>query len=234
MSAAATPTAAELAAEFALRKEDDPVSLRRERIAVHLPQLTLEAELALPFAARALLVLVASCASGDDDARLEAALQREGFATLRLDLLQSAECRYADAPNHLPLLTERLLALIAELHRQIALDAIPALPIGLIGGGQTTPLVVRVAAQRDRDVRALVCHGGLIDLAGRQYLKVLQAPLLLLAAAGDSAALANAERARPYLPGVCRVETLTETDAETYAARRAALTAAWFRCHLAA
>lgn len=209
------------------------MSLRHERITVHLPQQTLTGDLALPFSARALLVLVAACAASDDECKLAEALHHEGFATLRVDLLNSNECRFTDAASHLPLLTERLLAVIAEAHRQIELDVIPPLPIGLVAGGQTTPLAVRVAAQRDRDVRALVCHGGLVDLAGLQYLKVLQAPLLLLADAGDSAAIANAERAGPHLSAIFRMETLAETEAEARLQRQAALTAAWFGCHLA-
>lgn len=208
------------------------MTLRHEQLTVHLPPLTLHGDLALPDAARALIVFVATC-TGDAEEGLAAALHDEGFATLQVDLLRSDECRFADASAHLPLLTGRLLAVIGQLRQQIALDVLPALPIGLVASGQATPLAVRVAAQRDQEIKALVCHGGLVDLAGLQYLKVLRAPLLILADAGDTAAIDNARRAMPRLPGICKVETLPDGDAAARAERQAALTVAWFRCHLA-
>lgn len=213
--------------------------LSRSAITVSLPQLTLHGELAQPYApAHGLLVFVTPCAenrppeTADTDEEREQAMHREGFATLRIDLLRAEECRFADARDHLPLLAERLLAVIGHLHQQILLETIPALPIGLVAAGAMTPLAVRVAAQRDREVRALVCHGGLIDLAGLQYLKALQAPLLLLAEAGDTPALANAQRAQAHIAGICRIETLDDADPGARRQRETALTLAWFRCHL--
>ncbi|MBI2307661.1 MAG: hypothetical protein HYU78_10200 [Rhodocyclales bacterium] len=209
------------------------MTLHHEPLAVHLPELTLHGDLALPDAARAYLVFVSTCA-GSGAAAFAAPLQQAGFATLQIDLLQSEECRFADAGGHLPLLAKRLLAVIGQLHQQIGLDVIPALPVGLVASGQATPAAVRVAAQRDQDIRALVCHGGLIDLAGLQYLKVLQAPLLFVADPGDTPAVDNARRAQPHLPGICKVEVLPEADALARAERLAALSIDWFHSHLIA
>lgn len=212
--------------------------LTHQKFTVALPALTLSGDLALPYVPQALLVLIRPCAAPDpvdppDTAAQVTALHDASFATLHIDLLAADECRFADAANHLPLLGERLLAVISELHRRIMLEMIPSLPIGLVAAGEMTPLAVRVAAQRDRDVRALVCHGGLIDLAGLQYLKVLQAPLLLFVDADDTAAIGNARRALPHITGVGKLELLTDRDAEARTRRLAALTVAWFRCHLA-
>lgn len=113
------------------------------------------------------------------------------------------------------------------------LEAVPTLPVGLAAAGATTPPAVRAAARRDRDVQALVCDGGLVDLAGLQYLKVLEAPLLFLADAGDEAALANARRAQAHVSGTFRIETLAGSDGEERQEQAARLAAAWFRCHLA-
>lgn len=213
--------------------------LNRSAIDVALPQLNLHGELAFPYApARGLLVVVGSCAESrpaegaEADEERERAMHREGFATLRIDLLRAEECRFADAREHLPLLTERLLAVIGHLRQQILLEAIPALPIGLVAAGAMTPLAVRVAAQRDREVHAVVCHGGLIDLAGLQYLQALQAPLLLLAETGDTAALANAQRAQAHITAIFRIETLGDGDRGLRRQRETELTLAWFRCHL--
>lgn len=202
-------------------------------LTVTLPTTTLRGRLALPYVVRGLIVIVtprswgAACAvaggesgdsgggagaeAADSDEALARALHAAGFATLGIDLLHGDECRFADASRHLPLLGERLLAVVSALRLQIALDAIPAIPIGLFADGDATPLAIRVAAQRDQDVAALACHGGLVDLAGLQYLKVLQAPLLLLFDAADTIGLTNARRAKPYLAGPCEIRELAAT-----------------------
>ena len=46
--------------------------------------------------------------------------------------------------------------------------------------GIPRPAAIRCAAQRDTQVKALLCHGGLIDRAGVQSLELLVAPLLML------------------------------------------------------
>jgi len=211
--------------------------LDRRPLTIALPQLTLAGELAMSYTAHGLVLFVSPChspASEDLSAEesLAMALHREGFATARLDLLLADECRFADAASHLPLLSERLLGVLAHLHRQIELEAIPDLPIGLFASRDATPLAVRAAAQRDRDVRALVCHGGLVDLAGLQYLKALQAPLLMLAESGDAPTLDNARRAAQRIGGICRVEALDDESRSARDERITALTLAWFGCHL--
>lgn len=217
-----------------------PEHLTRRTLTVPLPKLTLSGELALPHGApRGLIIFVTSSTEscvGDvfpDLAGNARALRDEGFATLRIDLLRPEESRFADACEHLPQLGERLLALIGHLRQQMLLEAIPPLPIGLVAAGAMTPLAVRVAAQRDHDVRALVCYGGLVDLAGLQYLKLLQAPLLLLADAEDTPALANAQRAQAHLLGIRRIETLDDPDVGERRLRQGTLLRAWFSCHLA-
>lgn len=194
-------------------------------LTVTLPTTTLRGRLSLPYVLRGLVVIVtprswgAACAmeggsegndadAGESDGTLARALHAAGFATLGIDLLHGDECRFADASRHLPLLGERLLAVVSALRQQIALDALPSVPIVLFADGDATPLAIRVAAQRDRDVTALACHGGLVDLAGLQYLKVLQSPLLMLFDADDTIGLTNARRAKPYLAGPCEIREL--------------------------
>jgi hypothetical protein len=57
------------------------------------------------------------------------------------------------------------------------------------------PAAIRAAAQRDTQVRAVACHGGLIDRAGAQALELLIAPLLMLIDADDDTAFAAYRRA---------------------------------------
>ena len=90
---------------------------------------------------------------------------------------------------------------------------------------------MRVAAQRDKDIGALVCHGGLVDLAGLQYLKVLQAPLLFFADIEDILAARNLQRAKAYLPGIVEMERLP-TPSDLAAGFAAEHTTRWFERHL--
>ena len=55
--------------------------------------------------------------------------------------------------------------------------------------------MVRIAAQRDHDIAAIVCRGGLIDLAGILYLRTLASPLLVLHEQSDTQHTASNRRA---------------------------------------
>mgnify|MGYP000962583457 FL=1 len=199
---------------------------------IAFPHATLHGVLLLPAMSRGLVVFVAArdCATLATTGGIAEALHHVGFSTLTIDLLIDSEAHFADAETHLPHLAERLLGVISYLHRQMEADAIPDQPIGLVAAGDATPLAVRVAALRDKEIHAVVCHGGLVDLAGLQYLKVLQAPLLLIADAADDIASRNLQRAKPHIAGVALLERLPGDVADP-AAAMAALTVSWFqRC----
>ncbi|MFA7291578.1 MAG: hypothetical protein WC023_04930 [Rhodocyclaceae bacterium] len=213
--------------------------LEHRHLDLVLAHATLEGDLVLPAHSQGLILFVAGCgsaafsASGDADQRLHQA----GFGTLTIDLLIESECHYADAESHLPHLVERLLAVIAHLRRLMDSESITEQPIGLVAAGATTPLAARVAALRDNEVRALVCHGGLIDLAGLQFLKVLQAPVLMLVDAADDRTATNLQRARPHIPALVSVERLAADDGspegnEASANAAAVKTVRWFQQHL--
>lgn len=148
-------------------------------------------------------------------------LHAAGIATCTADLLDAASARYADAGAHLPMLTERLLALLSYLHRLMDSETIPTLPIALVAAGDTTPVAIRAAAIRDSAVSRVVAIGGLVDLAGLQYLQAMRAPLLMLLSPDDGMAEANLARARGRM--TCRIDVArlpTATDDEAHAAAR--------------
>ncbi len=62
-------------------------------------------------------------------------------------------------------------------------------------------MVVRAAAIRDRDIYAVVCRGGLIDLAGMLYLRTLASPLLVLVGDGEQRVETSNRRALRELTG---------------------------------
>lgn len=184
---------------------------------------TLHGNLDMPADASGLVVFVdAAAEEAAGTAQAAEILHDTGFGTLTMPLLQASEMHFADAGTHLPQLVERLLTILAHLRRQIANQALPDLPIALIAAGNATPVAIRAAAIRDEDVSAVVCHGGLVDLAGLQYLRVLRAPLLVLVDAEDSLAAVNARRALDFVGGTSGLETLAATDASLSAAMQVA------------
>ncbi len=195
----------------------------------------IQGQLAMPERSRGIIIFVTARDSSTAAAtgNMAGMLQDYDFGTLVIDLLHENEAHFADAENHLPQLSERMLAVIGQLHREMEIEAIARQPIGLIAAGPMTPLAVRVAALRDKEVRALVCHGGLIDLAGLQYLKVLQAPLLLIADETDTVSVNNLQRALKHIPAVVSMERLPAASKDA-AAHTGQLTAQWFRRYLRA
>lgn len=129
-----------------------------------------------------------------DDA-LAVVLQHSGFGTLTLDLLTPAEERFADLQHNVPLLARRLLDGLAMIRQRMLLGELPTLPIGLCAADGCSPAALRVAAQRDHDIYAVVCRGGLIDLAGTLYLRSLRAALLVLIGEDDERLGASNRRA---------------------------------------
>jgi hypothetical protein len=150
----------------------------------------------LPPGAAGLIVLAhAGLSPASHDETLAIILQHRGFATLTLDLLPHKEERFADVHNNVSLLAKRLLEGLNLIKRQMLNEEIPALPLGLCAAGYASPAIVRVAAQRDHDIVAIACRGGLIDRAGMLYLRSLSSPLLLLVGETNTTLIASSQRA---------------------------------------
>ena len=199
----------------------------------------LHAELTLPARPSALVVLAHAGPNPEarDDA-LAVILRHAGIGTLRCDLLTSSEARFADNHHQVSLLASRLLDGLTLLRQQMLLDDLPTLPVGLCGAGDCSPVVVRAAAIRDRDIFATVCRGGLIDLAGMLYLQTLVSPLLVLVGEGEQRLEASNRRALHELAGRKELKLLpASADAPDSAAAFewvARETARWFVDHLPA
>lgn len=166
-----------------------------QHLLLHTPHGPLYGQLELPPAAHALIVLARARHQAVDTAII-AHLASRGYALAGLDLLTAQEAHFVDATQNVARLTERLLDLLTLLRRT---PGVADLPLGIFASGDSTPAAIRAAAQRDSQVRALACHGGLVDRAGLQALTCLRAPLLLLVDAGDHTARLAFERARPHL-----------------------------------
>ena len=152
--------------------------------------------LTLPAQISALVVL--SHAGPTPEARADAlasVLRHAGLGTLTIDLLTASEGRFADNQHNIPLLARHLLDALGLIKRRMLLAELPTLPIGLCAAGDCSPAALRVAALRDHDIFAVVCRGGLIDLAGMLYLRSLASPLLILVGENDERVAASNRRA---------------------------------------
>lgn len=200
-------------------------------ISIHTEHGSLHGLLALPADARGLVVLAHAGALPEchDDA-LAAALREAGMATLVIDLLTHQEERFADVHNNVPLLAKRLLDCLALIKRQMQNGELPLLPIGLCGADSTSPVAIRVAALRDHDIAAVVCRGGLIDLAGMLYLRSLESPLLVLVDDADQRVVASNRRALQEV-GSRKELTLVPRSAHDLCAATADSALRWFASH---
>ncbi|MCB1933004.1 MAG: hypothetical protein KDI45_11125 [Candidatus Accumulibacter sp.] len=171
-------------------------------IAIDSGNVHLHAQLALPAQPSALVVLAHAgpTPAARDDA-LAVVLRHAGFGTLSLDLLTRSEGRFDDNHHNVSLLASRLLDGLALIKRRMLLAELPMLPVGLSAAGYCSPVLVRAAATRDHDIFAIVCRGGLIDLAGVLYLRTLVSPLLVLVGDGEQRVEASNRRALRELGG---------------------------------
>ena len=143
------------------------------------------------------LVVLAHAALALDgrDGVLAGIFRHAGLSTLSVDLLAAQEEHFPDVHNNVPLLSKRLLDFLGLIKHRTLLGEIPAQPLGLYAANATSPVVIRTAALRDHDIAAIVCRGGLIDLAGMLYLRSLESPLLMLVEETDSRHIASSRRA---------------------------------------
>ena len=199
----------------------------------------LHGRLTLVAAATGLVILVEDCAG--QDARNEVLAGRfrlAGLSTLSIDLLARQEAHFADVHNNVPLLAKRLLDFLELIRKRMLIGELAAQPLGLWAADATSPAAVRVAALRDHDIAALVCRGGLIDLAGMLYLRTLAAPLLVLIEETEVRLVASNRRALQEVHGLRELKLIPEIGIE-YAASAGFEIAAgeasdWFVKHFAA
>lgn len=131
---------------------------------------------ALPDSPRGLVLLPKAHRVAVDDPNT-LIFRQAGYAVLAIELLSEREMHYADAAQDVARLTARLLDVLALAERDGDMER---LPLVIFASGEATPAALRAAARRDAQVRALAVHGGPIDRAGLEALRMLAAPLLML------------------------------------------------------
>jgi putative phosphoribosyl transferase len=164
------------------------------------------------------------------------ALETRGLATLLIDLLTPEE----DAVDRdtaalrfdIPMLAERLVAIIEWLHDQ---SGTVHLPIGLFGASTGGGAALVAAADRPRSVAAVVSRGGRPDLAGHALPRVT-APTLLIVGGRDTPVIHMNQEAMARMHGVVQLEIVagaTHLFEEPGALEQvAALATDWFARYL--
>ena len=175
--------------DFTLDGLSASVSIRSEHGLLH-------GRLALPPASRGIVVLTHIAQVQDTkDEWLVSQFHYAGLSTLSTGLLTHHEEHYPDVHNNVPLLSKRLVAFLEVIKNGMTAGELETQPLGLFAANATSPVALRVAALRDHDIAAVVCRGGLIDLAGMLYLHSLESPLLMLVEESDEPHLASNRRA---------------------------------------
>lgn len=192
-------------------------------LAIHTPHGQLYGQLELPDHPRG-LILLARAHHAPVDAIIAGHLADRGFAVFTMELLSSQEAHFVDATQNVPRLSQRLLDVLDLIRRDGDMES---LPLAIFATGDSTPAAIRVAAQRDTQIKALAAHGGIVDRAGLQALNLLSAPLMMLFDADDSIGETAFLRATPHLN--CIHEKYMLKQGEDLAAP----VAAWFSRYLA-
>lgn len=155
------------------------------------------------------LILIARSHHLPIDGVIAAKLVAQGYAVFVMELLTTHELQFADATQNVPRLAQRLIDTLDMIRND---GDMQDLPLGLFASGDIAPAAIRTGAQRDAQVKAVVCHGGLIDRAGAQALDLLIAPLLMLFDAADTIGEIAYQRATSHLRGIHQKQTLDIGD----------------------
>jgi len=198
---------------------------------------TMEGMLELPHAAAGVVLF----AHGSGSSRLSPrnnhvaqVLHGAGIGTLLLDLLTPNEDRQQHNRFDITLLTGRLRAAAAWLGAQ---EATLPLPLGLFGASTGAAAALQLAADPAVPVAAVVSRGGRPDLAGRDALRAVEAPTLLIVGGADEHVIDLNEQAYAELGCIKRLAIVPgathlfeEPGALEHVAR---LAADWFAGHFA-
>lgn len=172
-----------------------------------------------------IVVLVhAALAQNADDSMLAEGLRQAGLSTLTIDLIAPEEEHFPDLRNNVPLLAKRLLLFLNQIRHRMLTGEITTQPLALYAINDTSPVIVRIASQRDHDIAALVCRGGLVDRAGMLYLRSLESPLLLLHTPSETHHIEGNRRALREIHSPHELRVVPEIDAQTATSSGAEIT----------
>ena len=201
----------------------------------------LDGDLTIPLDAQGIVIFAHGSGSSRHSSRnryVAGVLNDSGLATLLMDLLtmreEALDLRTAELRFDIPFLAGRVLHATDFVQQSAGTQH---LPIGYFGASTGAGAALIAAAQRPRDVHAVVSRGGRPDLAG-EYLPQVEAPTLLIVGARDRAVIEmnqdalrqmHAQVELQIVPGATHL--FEEPGTLEHAAR---LARGWFETHLRA
>lgn len=198
----------------------------------------LEGDLQIPKGAKGIVVFAHGSGSSRHSPRnrfIASVLQKEGLATLLIDLLTPEEERIDEVTAglrfNIDLLTDRLCAITDWLDSE---PSAKNLKIGYFGASTGAAAALCAAAEKKEKVVAVVSRGGRPDLASSS-LEEVQAPTLLIVGGNDRAVIGMNEEAYALLQAekkmtiVPRATHLFEEPGTLEEVAQLALN--WFRQH---
>jgi putative phosphoribosyl transferase len=214
-------------------------SLKTTAIRVPAGGVLLNADMALPARAEAIIAFAHGSGSGRHSIRnryVAETLNGYGFATLLADLLTEEEeiidLRTRQLRFDIPMLADRLVDIAAWLQSE---PQMKHLKIGWFGASTGAGAALIAAARRPENIIAVVSRGGRPDLAG-DYLSEVMAPVLLIVGENDPQVLDLNKQALARLNVPSKLEIVpnaTHLFEEPGTLEAAALLAAqWFQAHL--
>jgi dienelactone hydrolase len=189
-------------------ERDSPMT---DTVPVQIPigEYALSGELALPPDACGIVVFAHGSGSSRHSPRnqyVARALEQSGLATLLIDLLTPQEDavdeRTAQHRFDIPKLARRLVMIVDWLRRQ---KTTGPLPIALFGASTGGGAALLAAADRPRDIAAVVSRGGRPDLAGPALPKVTT-PTLLIVGGRDAPVIQMNREAMRLMRGEVKLE----------------------------
>lgn len=151
-----------------------------QAIEIPVKGVRLDGDLTLPDKARGIVIFSHGSGSSRKSPRnrfVAEQLQERGLATLLLDLLTEEEDEVYETRFDIDFLSRRLLEVVQWAMKNPSTEG---LNIGLFGASTGAASALRVAAELDESVKAVVSRGGRPDLAGDKFLAKVAAPTLLL------------------------------------------------------
>jgi putative phosphoribosyl transferase len=157
-----------------------PLSIQKEQVAIETGTGNMQAVLWLPQEHIGVVVL-GSCGETKrlhpPNDYVASVLHHARLGTLWIDLLSPDEILARDKENDVAMLARRLHAACEWLRQH---HTTKELPIGLFAASSAAAPAIYLAAERERDLAAIVLRGGRLDLAGSDVLCRNNVPTLLI------------------------------------------------------
>jgi putative phosphoribosyl transferase len=209
------------------------------RVSVTADSVSLKGNLVVPLGTQGIILFAHGSGSSRHSPRnryVAEVLQKEGLATLLIDLLTSEEEAIDMQTRHLRfdigLLTSRLVGATDWLLEN---PTTSHLRIGYFGASTGSAAALIAATERPEAIGAIVSRGGRPDLAG-SALSRIRTPTLLIVGGNDFPVIALNEDALKYIPAEKRLEIIpraTHLFEELGALEQvASLASQWFKRYL--